>query len=198
MGAFTVIPESTFNELQMDAGVLLNSTFDPDAGTITDAMIICATSGGINPSCVAQYSDLGDDIDNCPVNVKQLKHLDGWTATLSFTTVSVGVDAIKLALGAADVSGTTVTPRNSVAQSDFRDLYWVGDRTDGGYAAIKLMNALSTSGLSLQTTKSGKGKIAVTLTGHYSITDQDVVPMVFYSTQPSGGNTTGGNTTGGN
>ena len=148
MGAFTVIPESTFNELQMDAGVLLNSTFDPAAGTITDAMIICATSGGINPSCVAQYSDLGDDIDNCPVNVKQLKHLDGWTATLSFTTVSVGVDA------------------------------------------IKLMNALSTSGLSLQTTKSGKGKIAVTLTGHYSITDQNVVPMVFYSTQPSGSNST--------
>jgi hypothetical protein len=46
--------------------------------------------------------------------------------------------------------------------------------------AICLKNALSTSGLSLQTTKDGKGQISVSLSGHYSITEQDVVPMEFY------------------
>jgi hypothetical protein len=32
----------------------------------------------------------------------------------------------------------------------------------------------------LQTTKGGKGQVAVTLTGHYSVNDQDTVPMEFY------------------
>jgi len=48
--------------------------------------------------------------------------------------------------------------------------------------AVKLINALSTGGFSLQTTKNGKGQISLTITGHVSINAQDVVPMEFYST----------------
>lgn len=62
MGAYTVIPQSTFNDLQLDAGILLK-TFDPASPTVTDANIICATTGGVNPSCVPTYSDLGEDVD---------------------------------------------------------------------------------------------------------------------------------------
>ena len=62
MGAYTVIPQSTFDDLQLDAGILLK-TFDPTNPTVTDADIICATTGGVNPSCVPQYSDLGEDVD---------------------------------------------------------------------------------------------------------------------------------------
>jgi hypothetical protein len=43
------------------------------------------------------------------------------------------------------------------------------------------MNALSTAGFSLQTTKNGKGQVALTITGHVSINAQSVVPMEFYS-----------------
>jgi hypothetical protein len=39
---------------------------------------------------------------------------------------------------------------------------------------------LSTAGFSLKTTKKGKGTVGVTLTGHVSISDTDVVPMEFY------------------
>ena len=46
--------------------------------------------------------------------------------------------------------------------TDFSDIWWVGDRSDGGLVAICLRNALSTGGFSLQTTKNGKGQIAVT------------------------------------
>ena len=77
MGRFTVIPQSTFNELQLDAGVLLKR-FNPAAPAIVDSDIICATTGGVNPSCVPTYSDLGSDVDNVPVNMKELKHLDSW------------------------------------------------------------------------------------------------------------------------
>jgi uncharacterized protein YjdB len=47
------------------------------------------------------------------------------------------------------------------------------------------MNALSTGGFSLQTSKNGKGQISIEITGHVSINAQDVVPMEFYSIDPS-------------
>ena len=74
----------------------------------------------------------------------------------------------------------SATARQMQSMQDFANIWWVGDRTDGGLVAICLKNALSTSGLSLQTTKDGKGQLAVTLAGHYSIKEQKTVPMVFY------------------
>ena len=186
MGMFTVIPQATFEEMQLDAGVLLKN-FDPtQPAAPADADIICATTGGITASCVPTFSDLGEDVDNCPVNMKELKHLDSWECTLGFTSLGISPDNIKLALGSADVSGSKITPRRDLKQSDFTDLWWVGDRADGGFAAIKLKNALSTGGFALTTTKAGKGQVAVTLTGHVSIDAQNVVPMEFYSAEPTG------------
>lgn len=186
MGMFTVIPQSTFEEMQLDAGILLTS-FNPASPSVVDSAIVCATTGGITVSCVPTYSDLGEDVDNCPVNMKELKHLDSWECTLGFTSLGVSEANIKLALGAADIgSSSMITPRRDLAQTDFTDLWWVGDRADGGFVAIQIKNALSTGGFSLTTSKSGKGQVAVTLTGHVSMAAQDVVPMVFYSTEGSG------------
>ena len=186
MGKFTVIPESTFEEMQLDAGVLL-TTFTPATPTApTDSSIICATTGGINVSCVPTYSDLGEDVDNCPVNMKELKHLDSWECKMAFTSLGTSKENIRMALGAADINAETgaINPRRDLKQTDFSDLWWVGDRADGGWVAVQLKNALSTSGFSLQTTKSGKGQVSVELTGHVSIEAQDVMPMVFYSIDP--------------
>lgn len=184
MGKFTVIPQATFDELQLDAGVLLKK-FDPSNPVApADEDIITATTGGINASCVPTFSDIGEDVDNCPVNMKELKHLDSWLCKLSFTALGTSAEKIRLSLGAADVDAQTgaITPRADLKQDDFSDeLWWVGDRADGGLVAIKLMNALSTGGFTLQTTKNGKGQISVELTGHVSINAQKVVPMVFYS-----------------
>lgn len=186
MGKFTVIPKSTFDDLQLDAGVLLY-TFDPDnVAAPDDEDIICATTGGINATCIPTYSDLGEDVDNCPSNLMELKHLDGWECKMSFTSLGTDVDGIKLALGSADISDDSVVPRRDLDQDDFTDsIWWVGDRADGGCVAIELKNALSTGGFSLQTTKSGKGQTSCEISGHVSIEDQDVVPMVFYSLDPT-------------
>ena len=120
----------------------------------------------------------------CPANTKELKHLDGWESKMSFTSIGTSPESIRLALGAADVSGSKITPRRSLQQTDFSDLWWVGDRADGGMVAICLKNALSTGGFTLQTTKNGKGKVSVELTGHVSIQEQDTMPMEFYSAAP--------------
>lgn len=191
-GKFTVIPQNTFEGMQMDAGVLLYN-FDPsDPQAPADADIICATTGGITANCTAEYSDLGEDVDNCPANMKELKHLDSWTCSLEFTSLGTSPESIKLALGAADIDGsdeTKIIPRRALKQTDFTDVWWVGDKADGGMVAVQLKNALSTEGFSLQTSKDGKGQTSVTLTGHVSIDAQDVVPMVFYSASGDGSET---------
>jgi hypothetical protein len=199
MGRFTVIPQDTFQALQLDAGVLLRN-FDPDEPAVADADIICATTGGINAVCQPTFSDLGEDVDNCPNGMKELMNLDTWTCTLGFTALNMSPEGIRLALGVADIVNQEITPRMSLQQTDFTDaIWWVGDKANGGFVAVKLLNALSTGGLSIQTTKRGKGQTAVTLSGHFSINAQDVVPMKFYSYdgEESGGGETGGETGGG-
>lgn len=190
MGMFTKIPESTFQDLQLDAGVLL-TTFDPDhIAAPADSAIICATTGGITVSCVPTFEDFFADVDNAPNNVKEGKKLTGWECTLSTTSLGTSPELIRLALGAADVSGNSVIPRRDLDQDDdFADLWWVGDKADGGMVAVQILNALSTGGFVLTTTKNGKGTIGLTLMGHVSIEDQDTIPMVFYSTSGSSATT---------
>lgn len=182
MGRFTKIPENTFDQLQTDAGMLLK-TFNPASPAApADADIITATTGGITVSCVPEYSDFGEDVDNVPNNMKELKHLDGWTCTMSTTALGTSADLIKLSLGAADINNTTkIVPRAELEGTDFSDLWWVGDKAGGGLVAVKLINALSTGGFSLKTTKNGKGQLTLELTGHVSINAQSTVPMEFYS-----------------
>lgn len=186
MGMFTKVAESTFDELQLDAGVILKNFSPASPAAPADADIVCATTGGVEATCVPTYSDMGEDIDNCPNNTKELKHLDSWECRLATTALNVTADTVKLALGAATKTAATqsapakVEPNAELSDADFTDLWWVGDRSDGGMAAIKLVNALSTGGFSLQTTKAGKGQLALELTGHISIDDTSKVPMEFY------------------
>lgn len=188
MGTYTVIPQSTFEDMQLDAGVLLK-TFNPASPAAPDdADIVTATTGGINIVCQPTFSDLFEDVDNAPNNTKEGKHLDGWNCSMSTTALGTSPELIKFSLGCADIDGTNtskIVPRADLEQSDFGDLWWVGDRADGGCVAVKLKNALSTAGFSLQTTKNGKGQTSVEITGHVSINTQKEVPMEFYSIDPA-------------
>lgn len=189
MGRFTRIPKDTFEQIQTDAGILLYKFNPEEPESVNDEDIICPTTGGINATCVPTYSDMGEDVDNCPANLLELKHLDSWECTLGFTSLGTSPKSIRLALGAADIDGdgsTHIVPRVNLKTSDAQDIWWVGDRADGGMVAVCLKRALSTSGFSLQTTKSGKGNTSVTLTGHVSIETQDEVPMDFWSKGPEG------------
>lgn len=185
---FTRIPETTFQNLQLNAGVLL-SDFDTSTGTVEEADLLGATSGGVNFTATPTYSDWGEDVDNCPVNVKELKKLDSWAVLMSGTFVTVTTALAKTLIGAADIGGsgaTLVTPRNDVLTTDFTDLWWVGDYSDkngdtkGGYVAIHMLNGLSTGGFQLQSSNRAKGQFAFEFTGHYSIEDQSKVPFEVY------------------
>lgn len=185
---FTRIPEAAFQKLQLNAGILL-SDFTPGTGTVEETDILGATSGGTNFVAEPTYSDFGEDIDNCPVNVKELKQLDSWEVTMSGTFITVDASLAKTLVGAADVDGsdaTKIVPRNDVLTTDFADIWWVGDYSDkngdtnGGYVAIHMLNGLSTGGFQLQSGNREKGQFEFEFTGHYSIESQDTVPFEVY------------------
>lgn len=182
---FNKIPETTFQQLQLNAGMLLSS-FNPSTATVDNNAIIGATTGGVEFSATPEYSDFGEDIDNAPKNMKELKQLDNWTVEMSGTFVTVDGNSIKAAIGAADIDksdSTHIVPRNDLVDEDFTDLWWVGDYSDkngeskGGYLAIHMMNTLSTGGFAIQSTDGGKGNFAFTFTAHYSMDAQEIVPF---------------------
>lgn len=189
---FTKIPTTTFSEMQMNAGVFL-SDFEPKTGTIDIADIIAATSGGCNFVDKLTFVDMGEDVDNCPKNMMELKKLDSHEVTMSGTAITVDPDALVMLAAAADKSTLAdatgvnlITPRRDVLTTDYKTIWWVGDysdkngETNGGYIAIKLINGLNTEGFSLQTTDKGKGTFAFAFMGHYSMAAQDKVPYELY------------------
>ena len=186
---YTKIPADTFKNLQLNAGVLLKS-FDVETQTMAADSIVGATSGGVSFTAVPSFIDFGEDIDNCPKNMKEMKKLDSWEAKMSGTFASVSKSLAKTLVGAADLSGSKVTPRNDLAAADFSDLWWVGDYSEvnedgtstgkAGFIAIHLLNSLSTGGFSIQSSDKGKGQFEFEFTGHYSMEDQDKVPFEVY------------------
>ncbi len=133
-------------------------------------------------------------MDNCPANLLELKKIDSWDCGLEFTSLGTSPQSIRLALGAADIDTndpTHILPRKVLKVSDAQDIWWVGDRADGGWVAAVVRKALSTNGFSLKTSKNGKGNTSVNLTGHVTVETQDKVPMEFYSSAPAAPDTDG-------
>lgn len=186
---YTQIPQDTFNNIQLNAGVLLKG-FAPENGTLKATDILGATSGGVNFTATPSFIDYGEDIDNCPKNMKELKQLDGWEAKMSGTFVTVTAELAAKLTGAADTAADKVTPRNDLKASDFADLWWVGDYSavneDGtkgasaGFCAIRLLNSLSTGGFQIQSGDKAKAQFAFEFTGHYSMEHPETVPFEIY------------------
>lgn len=182
---YTQIPQDTFKELVMNSGILLSS-FNPSTAEVTANSIIGATSGDVTFTATPTFTDLGEDINNCPKNMKELKRLDSWETKISGTFVSVNVANAKAMTAAADEVSGKITPRNDIAESDFRDIWLVADYSDkngkknGGYIAIHMLNSLSTGGFQLKTGDRSKGQFSFEFTGHYSIDAQDTPPFEIY------------------
>lgn len=178
--AFNQVTQDAIDNIQINAGLVLKN-FNPSEPTApATSDIICATTGGITAACVPTFEDFGADIDNCPNDTKDMKRITGWSCTLSFTALNITEDTIKLALGAASVIGKEIQPRANVLPVDFSKIWFVSEKVNDTIVAISLENALSTGGFSFKTQKNGKGQLTVTLTGHFTIAEQDKVPMHFF------------------
>lgn len=183
---FTKLPSDAFTHLQLNAGILVDE-FTP--GTATIGNILGATSGGIQFNSNPTFSDFGEDVDNCPSNMLELKHLDGYDPTMSGTFLTCTPAVIKSLVAAGDIDGTDTTkvvPRSELLDTDFEEVWWIGDYSDvntganAGFLAIHLMNALNQSGFQIQSGKNAKGQMAFEYHGHYTIEDQETVPFEIY------------------
>ena len=186
---YTKIPADTFKNLQLNAGIITDA-FTPATQTIGN--IIGATTGGVNFKATPTYSDFGEDVDNAPKNVMEMKVLESIEATMTGNFVSVTSDLAKMLVGAADseaVTGTDIVkivPRSELLTTDFNDIWWIGDYSDvntgenAGFMAIHLMNALNTDGFQIQSTDKAKGQFAFNFMGHYSMAAQEVIPFEIY------------------
>lgn len=192
---FTRIPNDTFKNLQLNAGVLLSS-FTPSSGELSVSDILGATSGGVSFTATPEYSDWGEDIDNCPKNMKELKKLESWEVKLSGTFIGVIPKLAEQLVGAGaidDSDQSKIVPRNDLDDADFEDVWWVGDYSavneDGsssgkaGFIAIHVLNSLSTGGFQIQSGDKAKGQFAFEFTGHYSNAAPDTVPFEIYVKQ---------------
>lgn len=179
----TQLPEDVFDTIQRNAGVLM-SEFDVDAWTVNRANIIGATSGGISFRDELAFTDMGEDIDNCPTNMMELKEIDNRTVRCSGTYVSVRKEEIKNLVAAANLEDSKITPRNSMNLSDYRKIWFVCDYGKDGAIAIEMENVLNTAGFSLQTTNKGKGQFAFDYMAHYSMEDPDHVPYAIHIKEP--------------
>lgn len=185
---FTKIPSDAFQKLQINAGIL-TTDFTPSTGEIGVAGQIGATTGGVNFTATPTFTDFGEDIDNCPKNMKEFKRQDMVEAKMSGTFINADTKTAKLLCGAADIDAsdtTKVVPRTDLKDSDFTDIWLVGDYSDkngaknGGFIAIHMLNALSTGGFQLKTADKAKGQFAFEFTAHYSLAEQDKVPYEIY------------------
>lgn len=183
---FTKIPDDTFQKLQMNAGILVDD-FDPSDGTIGN--LLGATTGGITFASNPTYSDLGEDVDNCPNNMMELKKLESFDPTMSGTFLTLTPAVVKdlVAAGDIDVTDTTkIVPRADLLTTDFKEVWWVGDYSDkntganAGFLAIHLLNALNQAGFQITTSKNAKGQMAFEYHGHYSMAAQETVPFEIY------------------
>lgn len=180
---WSVISEDKFKAMQFDSGVLL-SAFDPADPDVPDSEdVICATTGNITITCTPELVDLGEDVNNLHGEIGELQYISSWQCQIQFTALEMTADTLKLALAAAAHTQATgkVAPRMNLTAADFQNVWWVGALIGGGFVAVKLSNALNTAGLSLTTSKDGKGNLAVTLKGFVTFDSQDTVPMEFYA-----------------
>lgn len=183
---FTQIPADAFEKIQMNAGILVRE-FTPATGEFSG--LLGATTGGLTFNATPSFLDYGDDIDNCPKNMMELKKVESWDVSLAGTFVTVDAATGKALIAAADIDANDnshIVPRRDLELADFQTMWWIGDYSDvntgtnAGFCAVKLMNALNTGGFQIKSTDKGKGNFAFTFTGHVSMDAQDVVPFEVY------------------
>lgn len=196
---FKKIKPTTFEELTMNVFMLLSefdpATFDFSTG-ISGEKILASTTGGVTFADETEYTDLGEDIDNCPKNCMELKYKEDGNVHISGNLVTLTPEIAVMLVGSAtttDVTGTGITgkrkkivPNASISETDFTTELWgITDYGNGGILAIKMKRVLNTSGFSISTTDKAKGQIAFDFTCHKTIDDETDAPYELYILEPT-------------
>lgn len=171
----TGLNSSTAQNLQLGAGAILKSKYTIGT-TMSAENVLSATNGGMTFTATPEF--FTPSIDGSFDNVKGAgKTITRWVVTLSFTAVEADAEVLQKALGCCDIAGNVITGRHKINDSDYQDIYAIGEKADGSVIQITIKNAMNTSGLSLTTTNNGQGGIAFTISGNYDVSNMNVAPF---------------------
>lgn len=178
----TRITADAAQNIQINSGLLVNAFDVSNPAEPEDSAIVCETTGDFSITCVPQTVDFFADVNNAQPNTKEGKQISGWTCGLNVTALSISEETLGLSLGAFEVGEDGgVHPRRHYVADDFKSLYWLGDMMDENKLFVIAMdNTVSTGGLSFTSSNQGKGRLALTLTPHASLSNQEKIPMGFY------------------
>lgn len=177
------------NNIQVEAGLLLNAFDVTNPTEPADADIISATTGDFTITATPQTQDFFEDVNNAPTNSKEGLRITGWDCGLSVGVLEIKDATLKLALGAYETrEDGGIAPRSQYAMSDFQKLYWIGDMVDeDALLCVAMDDTVNTNGISLTTSKNGKGNLSLELKPYASFSNPTVVPMAFYILQKASG-----------
>lgn len=170
------------NNIQVEAGLLLNNFDVTSPKEPKDADIISATTGDFTITAAPQTVDFFEDVNNAPANSKEGLRITGWDCGLTVGVLEIKDATLKLALSAYEERGTGgVAPRAQYQLTDFKKVYWVGDMVDEDKLLCVVMDdTVNTNGVNLTTSKNGKGNLSLELKPYASFATPTVVPMAFY------------------
>lgn len=185
-----LISADAANSIQVDAGTLLKRFNPANPVKPVDADILATTTGDFTITEQPEFTDFLEDVNNAPNGTMQGVRINKWNRSLSGTSIEFTKEGLKFTLGAAqELSDGGIATKRQVSLTDFNsETWWIGDMTDETMLfAIKMENTLSTGGLSLSTTKNGKGKTAWTITPHPDLRNIEKSPMTYYLLTKSSG-----------
>lgn len=191
--AFTGVTANTAKHLQLDAGAFFKN-FDPATDTFASAAskLIGATAGGGSFAAVPTIRRI--EVDGLKSATKGYEALDEWQVTLTANVKELTVAALELAL--ATGSHTAVKSPSTAEANNYEKIIAANDIADANYTTnvtwvgrlsgsqipiiIVVKNALATNGLTLTTADKSEGVVAMTLTGHYAVSDLESPPFEIY------------------
>ena len=192
--AFIGVTSDTAKHLQLDAGAFFKN-FDPTQDTYATALatkLIGATAGGGSFAAIPTIRRI--EVDGLKGATKGYESLDEWEVTLTANVKEITADTLKLALATGSYVGAKspsseaannynkITAANDIADADYlTNVAWVGRLSGSSLPIIIIVkNALCTNGLTLTTADKAEGVIALTLTGHYAVSDLETPPFEIY------------------
>ena len=202
-GHTTALREGTFQNLQLNAGILLkNCDYSgiANAGALKTAItaaingtsgalgtILGATRGGGSFTITREIRT--PEVDGRRYGYKGDSFVDSVDARLSTTLIEITLDNLKNALGSAEVTGTspkeTLKLGTAIDTTDYlTNICWVGDISDGRYVLICLKNALNQADLTLTWSDKNEGTLPVEFHAKQAaLDDYDYAPfeIVYFS-----------------
>lgn len=169
------VSEKTFKNLQLGEGAFLKSAYNGES--LTPDQILSATRGGATIAITPVYRTR--TIDGVPANTAEAKTIDYVTVTASFTALEITPELLERAGGGAnyDDGSKKLTLSHVLTTTDFGDLYWVGEVSDGRKIQITFKNAINDNGIQLRTQQNNEGELSLSFSGNYSVADLDTPPV---------------------